>query len=335
MPALGLPAKQKTWTITPNNRIAFVSLNDTMSKYLFGVKAFLKAHGYTVAGSSNGSTGGTAGAPDGVDRWTTSANATTRGAAAGNAQSWVILTDGSGVQILITYQGGSDDIARLSFSPTAAFSVAATTQNQPTAADEQVFSTLTLINSTANLDRNWFGWVDSQSKLCRFGIARNQVFVGQMWGVDLVSSVVTGTGTTWSPAVWGFALPAVTDTFSSASFTTGKARPTVSSSPVSVNCLWAVEQFGGAGTHIAITNSKAEFQGAIGFPVIPIGIGSSTASAQGKLGNLFDMWSGRGNTGGADGDTYGNKAFIGVAGFRGNTGSLLWPWDGATTPVLY
>jgi len=332
---MAMPAKQKTWTVSANNRIPFVTLNDTMSKYLFGVKEFLKTNGYTIAGSSNGTTGGTPGTPDGVDRWITSANVTTQGANAASAQSWVILTDGNGVQILLTYQGAAAQNARFSFSPGALFVVAATSQNQPTATDEQVFSPATndVINSTGSLDRSWFGWVDSQSKLCRFAIARNQVFVGQLWGVELVASVVAGAGTTWSPAVWGFALPANSDTWAGGSVV-GLARPTVSSSSVNVSAKWAVEQFGNSSTDTSIHNSKAEMQGALGFPVVPIGIGSTTAGGQGKLGNLYDFWYGRGS-GGSDGDVYQNKQYVGVAGFRGNTGSLIWPWDGATTPVLY
>jgi len=333
---VALPTKQKTWTITPNNRIPFVSLNDTMANYLFGVKAFLKANGYTVAGSSNGTTGGTPGTPDGVDRWITAANVTTQGAAAGNAQSWVILTDGSGVQILITYQGATADVGRISFSPGALFVVAATSQNQPTATDEQVMTTgNSLILATASLDRSWFGWVDSQSKLCRFCVARSNIFVGQLWGVEIAASVVTGTGTTWSPAVWGFSINPTTDNWGSPGAVIGKARPTVSSSPVNVNVLWAVEMFGNLTTTNSIAISRTELNGATGYPAVPIGIGSTTASAQGKLGNLYDQWSGPGLTGSADGNTYGGKQFIGVGGYRGNTGSLVWPWNGITTPILY
>jgi hypothetical protein len=337
-----LPAKVKTWTISANNRIPFVSLVNTMGNYLLGVKNFLNANGYTVKSSSNGTAGaGTSTTiTDGVDHWTTAADASVRGTSAAAAQSWMILQDGNGVWILLTYQGAGtsptgDDIARISFSPGALFVLAGTPTNQPTATDEQVVtSAVTLINATASQDRSWFGWVDIQSKLCRFAIARNQIFVGSLWGIELVASVVTGAGTSWTPPVWGFALVASTDYLTNGA-TVGKARPVVSSVGISVNCLFSVEQLGNMTSHNSITNQKVELQGASGFPVIPLGLGSATAGAQGKLGNLYDFWGGRGISGGADGDLYGNRQYIGMAGLRGNSGSLIWPWDGATVPILY
>jgi hypothetical protein len=323
-------AKQKTWVLTTNNRISFVSLNDTMARYLFGMKTFLKANGYTVAGSSNGTTG----AMDASDRWITFSNVTTQGANSASAQSWIVLTDANGVQILLAFQGGTANIARISFSPGALFVAAGTPQNQPTATDEQLLATTPdLINSTASGDRVWFGWVDSTSKLCRFAIARSGVFTGQTWGIELVSPVVSGSGVSWTPAVWGFMLPVATDNYGTGA-NVGVARPSTASTARNAVVVFAAEMLGNLTSNDAICSRKATLQGNLGIPTIPLGIASNTTNAKGKLGNLFDTWLGR-STGGKDGDLVDSRAFIGVAGYRANLGGGLWPWDGVTTPQLY
>lgn len=327
---MGLPKIRKIWTISANNRITFVTLNDTMSKYLFGIKVFLKANGYLVKGSSNGTTG----AMDAVDRWVTSANVTTQGAGSGSAQSWIVLTDGNGVDILMTYQGATADVARLSFSPGALFVASGTPQNQPTATDEVVFSSaITLINNTASADRIWFGWVDSKSQLCRFAIARSGVFVASNWGVERVFSVVGGGGAAlWNPPVWGFAIPFNQQALINGSLI-GGARPTVASVAANVTVGLGMEYL--INSAAIFGSIKPELQGAEGYPIYPLTIATNNVVGnRGKLGNLFDWWQGR-TSGAVDGDLYGTFQLLGLTGIDGvNNGSLLWPWDGVTAPVL-
>lgn len=72
-----------------------MSLNDTMARFLFGIKNFLVATlGYTVKYTCDGTTGPTS-ANDHTDRWVSFSNCTTRGANAASAQSFVVLTDSS------------------------------------------------------------------------------------------------------------------------------------------------------------------------------------------------------------------------------------------------
>jgi hypothetical protein len=326
---MGLPTIQKTWTITANNRIPFVSLNGTMASYFFGMKAFLKAHGYTVKGSCNGTTG----AMDAVDRWVSAADVTTRGNGAANAQSWIVLTDANGVDLLLTYQGATDDVARISFSQGALFVVAGTPNQQPTATDEAVMSSgATLINATASQDRVWFGWVDSTSKLCRFAIARNGAFVGTLWGLELTStSALAGANVVWSPRVWGFAWLTNASLLPTSNAVAGAARVTASSVGTTCQMTPGCERY--AANTFPWANKKLPLQGATGYPAIPIMIGSLTANARGKFALLFDHWAGR-MSGGADGDLYGTMSFIGVAGYAAAGGSGCWPWDGVTSPVL-
>lgn len=324
-----MPAISRTWSITANNRIVYSSLVGVMGSYLFAVKQFLITQGsFTVKGSSNGSTAGM----DGVDRWLSSANAQTRGANSVAAQSWIVLTDGNGVDILLTYQGASDDISRFSVSFSGAFT--GSTTAQPTAADEQVLNSATsTINSSTVFDRVWFGWIDSTKKNFRVAIAMQGSWTGRMWGVELASSTVTGTNTSWSPAVWGFSWPVTPSVFGN-NTVIGQAKPLALNVLRQVSAQLGIEQLGGSGTHTTIAAAKAELHGANGYIVIPLSLGSSTANARGKLGNLVDWWGCRAS-GGNDGDLYDSKRFIGMAGLHGNVGGMLWPWDGATIPKVY
>jgi hypothetical protein len=325
------PLPKKTWTITANNRITFVSLNDAVSKYLFGVKEFLKARGYTVRGSSNGTTSSPANTlvSDGVDRWVTAADVTTRGAASGNAQSWIVLRDAGGVDVLLAYQGATDDIARYSFSVGQLFTTQATGTFQPTATDEAVpQSGSTLINAAVTGDRVWFAWADSSNKYFRVAMARQGVFVGKLWGLERVFSIVNLSGLygeVWAPAAWGFS---VTPQNLISNGTSGGVARTVNASVAQTTLtIWGAEEFGENTTTFG--SFKPELQGGFAFVLYPMSIGSSTVNARGKLGNLTDWWLGR-TSGAVDGDMYNDKRLITVGG----TGAVVWPWDNTTAPVV-
>jgi len=322
-----LPVAQKIWTISANNRITFVSLNDTMGQLLKGWADFLLAHGYTCKGSSNGA----AAAMDGVNRWATAANAATRGANTVTANSWMVLTDGNSANICLSYVGASDDIARIAFSPAGSYVVAGTATFTPTATDEQVLWTVSVIGTTTSLDRIWFGWVDSTSKLCRFLILRDSALIGPVWGVELVSSRVT---VAFSPAIWGFA-------YNNANFCWGSGAGAVLSdfaantrggktriNSVSVNVGGGAEVFLNSAT--GWQSIKPELQKAIGAPMFPMSIGSAVASNQGPVGDLFDWYSGQGTA--ICGNTYPNMSWIEFGiGTQASPGQgIAWPWDGST-----
>lgn len=324
---MALPTKRKTWTIDPSNQIAFVSLNATMAAFLFELKVFLKANGYTVDGSCDGVTG----AMDGVDRWTDATKTNTQGAAAGNAQSWIVLKDANNVRILFTYQGASADVCRISFADSA-FTPAGSPNQQPTHANEQVLaSAQSVINSTTSGDRRWHGWVDSSSspKAFRFAVSRANVTAscGGVEDTDKtgVAGTVTWTGTFghFSTAAGGLASVPNLVTFSSTT-SVKRARPTASGVPVSASCFYGSEVYNTSVT--TFSNVQPEMQGNLGYPLVPMMLGSTTTSAQGKYGELYDSWLGR-NVG-ADGDVYGTNQFVVVAAACG----LVWPWD-SSVPV--
>lgn len=114
-----LPTHAKTWTISANNYIPFVSLADLTQKFLWGIKNFLVSNGYAVKGSCSNGTG----AMDATDRWTTAADVTPRGATAGESMAWLVLTDGNGANILLAWQGATDDESRISFSPSGTYAL--------------------------------------------------------------------------------------------------------------------------------------------------------------------------------------------------------------------
>ena len=336
-----LPTKAKTWVISPNNRITFVSLLDTMQRYLYGVKAFLKTNGYTVKGSASAGTG----AMDAVDRWTLTTDVTPRATVAAASQAWIVLTDANGCDILLTYQGASDDIARISYSATGVFVAAGTPSQQPTATDEMVlYSATSLILSTASADRLWSGWVSSDAKMCRFAVARSGTFVGATWGVELVTSAVTSPSASFTPPVWGHHyLPANIGDANGASTALssgrgannrgGLARVVVSSVPFLSDVTCTREGGSSIGTVQNIQGMTGTAQCVLqgDFLVMPLGLVATTVGAVGKLGALLD-WHICGQNA-VGGDTLGTLDWI-VIGTGTSQMWTMWPWDGTTSPVL-
>lgn len=166
MPA---PILTKTWTVSPNLRRGFTSMTDMMGWFLYENKTKLLAAGWTIKFTCDGTTGPT-GPSDTTDRWASIANASTRGTAAATVQSYAVLQNSDGVQILLTYQGAGvsptgDDIGRISYSPGGLFVLASPSTNQPTATDEVVTSAAnSLVVSAASQDRVMHIWATPDTK---------------------------------------------------------------------------------------------------------------------------------------------------------------------------
>lgn len=323
---MSLPIATKAWTISPNNRITYVTLSGVTQGYLYAIKEFLKTNGYTIKGSASGGTG----AMDAVDRWASAASVTPRATTAGASQAWVVLIDANGCNILLTYQGATDDVARVSFSATGVFIAAGTPQNQPTATDEQVvWSVNSIIGSAPTADRMLFCWVSSDRKMCRFAVARANLWVGAVWGVETITPTVTTSAlepfspTVFTPPVWGFGYSAIVVNNITTGATVGSARVVVASVASNLAVKFGLEEFANG---IAMHGVKASLFGGAGYPAFPMSIGS-IATEFGKLGNLSDWWLAR-TTNIGDGDTYLSKF---IALHEG----VIWPWDGVTVPLLY
>jgi hypothetical protein len=162
------PILTKTWNITPNLRRPYTTLADSMGWFFYQNKVAMLASGWTIkftCGFDGISTytGPSSGA-DTTDRWTTSLAATGRGTAANTDQSWAVLQNSDGLQVLFAFQGATDDIGRITFSPGGLFTLATPSTNQPTATDETFVSTgNSLVSATTNSDRVMTIWCTSDS----------------------------------------------------------------------------------------------------------------------------------------------------------------------------
>lgn len=345
---MALPTLTKTWIISPCNRIVYVSLLDTMQRYLHGIKTFLKANGFTVKGSASAGVG----AMDGVDRWTLTTNVTPRATVAAASQAWIVLTSsGSAIDIMLAYMGASDDVCRVSFSPGGLFVAAGTPQNQPTATDEVVDHnvTTTMIGITTG-DRLWSGWVSSDAKMVRFALARGGFWLanfgapttGKQWCIETFNQTMTPPSfgsPTANPTCW-IGLQGPNNLPNGTQI--GRTRlvhASVPSVPVpQVSIHFGVESWPSnavtASYPIQFGNEKPQLQGSLGYPILPINIYGNSTGYRGKVGNLIDQWTGR-SAGDTPGDTYGALQFINMNGYLGvAAGGGVWPWDGVTVPVM-
>ncbi len=328
---MSLPAFVKTWSFSLNNATgAFVSLVDTVSQVLYGMKNFLVATmGSTVWGSCDGTTG------DNTDRWASKANVVTRGASTAAANSWCVFT-WSGGQVCLSYVGATDDIARMSFSFGSKFTLAGTPTNTPTATDEVVFFATSLINATATLQRVWSVIAASDRSIFRGVVYRNSVMV-ECFGVENFAPALNQPNITPGLIIgWNSNLSVGT------SFLTGGAAGGANSGTLgAVNtfvswlgsalkaCFGGTAMFNGATTWNTVFNTiTPELNGA--GPMFPILIGSAGAGAQGWLGTRYDAYFAYGNAN-ALGDYLDDVAANTRLLWAGAT--MMWPWQRGTALV--
>ncbi len=342
---MALPTITQTWTISPNNRYIYgasSSLILVMGNYLLSLKNFLKTTmGYTVKGSCDGTTG----AMDGVDRWSTAANADTRFNGAGGAQSWFVLTDGNGMDHCLSYNAASDDIYRLAYSPGGNYVVAGTANQQPTATDEVFDTTNTSwINATTSVDRVWHLWGSADKKMWRALVCRQGSLISIVGVEKLTSALVspatfslaTGGGTA---AAYKFYYNATGLSYVlNTGFNAGYSA--TNSAPVSrVHTSLDVTVLGGGSNELPTsgrsdtaswTVDRPELQGQAGMVIVPTGFASQTANGQGKLGTRIDWWTALGGSTSSPnlGETFGNLNFLVLGPLS------VWPWDALTVPVI-
>lgn len=325
---MSLPTVVKTWTVTANNRCVFTTLNGVGSVFLFGLKTFLVGTmGYTLKYSCDGTTGPTS-SSDHTDRWASAANCTTQGASTAAAQSFIVLTDGNGCDLLITYQGPTFDNVKFAFSPLGLYVPAGTANQQPTATDEVIVvgagsSMLGITNST---DRVWHAQATTDKKAFRVAIYK----AGAMtftFGLELVTKEPAMlSNVVWNPNVVGWG------TFNASPLTAAGAALGPSAGAVGSSGFARINStvagVGGSGetmngsTYFSVANP--ELQAAA--PIVPVGFASVTAGVAGKLGMRIDTWT-TFCSGIAQGDTFGALGFV-------YFGTLVWPWNGSSTPVI-
>jgi hypothetical protein len=304
-----------------------------------GVGGFLTTTmGYTVKGSCDGTTG----AMDGVNRITAANKWATRATIAGASQSWIVLTDGAGIDWLFTYQSTLDDVSRLSHSQSGVYVAAGTPAQQPTATDE-CFDTVSgsWINVTTSADRIWHFWGSSDKKMFRMAIYRAGVLASFIKGEKFTSAIVSPA--TFTLATGGGTLAAIKSFYNGASVSqTNLVAYSAATAGdlcrlhtvVDANCKATNggELLGGmAGLSTTMSVERPLLQGGIGILLFPTQLGSNQSNTDGKLGSLFDQWYSISNstTVPAVGDVFGTLQFYTV------TPGIILPLDGATTPLTF
>lgn len=330
------PTISASWTIVPNVRFtssATSTVIAVMQAYVFSIKTFLKTTmGYTVKGSCSVGTG----AMDGVDRWTSAADVTPRNNGAGGSQAWVVLTNGDGMDICLSYNSPSDDIFRIATSPGGVYVAAGTPNQQPTAIDE-VFdaTTTTWVNATASLDRVWHHWGTFDKKMWRTAVFRDGVFQSAVGVERFVSSIQAPAVMVGPPAykfftsIPGYGTNSALSVYSASAG--GNARVHASDRDLTINLGGGAEMYfsNASTTTFGSTTDKPPLQGGASSIMNPVCLASSTAGGEGKLGNRIDWWYVLTTGLAVAGDMIGASRFIMI----GET--MVWPWDGTSLPQVF
>lgn len=329
------PTIAATWTIVPNVRFtatASSTTQDVMQAYVLSIKNYLKTTmGYTLKGSCSAGTG----AMDGVDRWSVAADVTPRNNGAGGSQAWVVLTNGDGMDICLSYNSSANDIFRIATSPGGLYVAAGTPNQQPTAIDE-VFdvATTTWVNATASLDRVWHHWGTSDKKMWRTAIFRDGVFQSAIGVERFVSSMLAPAVMVGPPSYKFFVSSSGYGTNNSTGVyngsSGGNARVHASDRDLTINLGGGAEIYlqGASATTFGNVTDKPSLQGGASSIMNPVCLASSTSGGEGKLGNRIDWWYVLTANLAVAGDMIGASRFVMI----GET--MVWPWDGTSLPQV-
>lgn len=344
---MALPTIVRTWkqyktTGTPGVRVGFVSVLDASQQAQYQLKDFLvNSSGATtkwsLTWSASGGTGPTNSA-DHTDRITSAATITPRATTTAASQAWSLLTATNGVQCLISFTGASDDIFRVAFSPSGAYALAGTTNNLPTATDEQVICSATsMVNSTASSDRILHFWASDDGKSWRALILRLGVPAGPAFGVEEFA-VGAVSPASISPGVWGFSFsasnlnsggsnPGIQSTYSLGS-AGGLFRTLVSGTGYSCQGVGGQETFGGNASAVGSYTYQPELNGG-GWLPWPISIHTNNQTgSRGRAGTLVDWWM-CAPSGAVVGDGIGSSYQFWQIGT-----ATIWPNPSNTAPTL-
>jgi len=248
-----------------------VSLNDTMARLLFGIKNFLVGTvGYTVKYSCDGTTGPTS-ANDHTDRWLSFSSCTTRGAAAGNPQSFIVLTDSN---TAVQATGTLTTTANFSNGETVTTGTKTYTfQTVLTNVDGNVLIGATAANSLANL--------------------ANAIILGAGSGTVYAAATTANTFVTATSGASTLSLTAITG---------GPNGNTIATTETAANASFATATLtGGSGVDILLayqgtTDDKCYFAFSDGAKYVPAGTPTNQPTATDST-DIFVASSGFGNTG--------------------------------------
>lgn len=316
---MAAPLLSKVWTVTPNVRKVYSSLANTVGWCLYQNKARLVAAGWTVKWTCDGATG-PATDGDNTDRWASETDADNRGANASAAQSFAVLQNSDGLQVLLAFQGAADHNARIAYSPGGLYARAGTVTFQPTATDEVVIHAPgdSLVNSTTSGDRVMSIWTTADTKHWSFALFRAAATINIV-GVELVNNLAPNNvfGTTGSNNI-----PYIGYRYTNASRASSlgspcDAWPNVASGAtgalgaqariytgatlrttrlcgglISVSHVPGTSSNGAGVTAAGVTAAgKPAIQNSLSSPILPVYLfGEKTANLDGLLGYPIDWW---------------------------------------------
>lgn len=299
-------APLRTWTISPNNRIPFGSIEDTLQRELLGIKDHWKtALGVTVVGSSNGSVADF----DGEDRWLSHEDV--------GRSSWIVLRAPGLGNAEILLERSNVTSVKIAFAPWGYQLVTGI----PWGAREQVLSAGPFDVADERGDRLWSAGVSEDGAGFWFFLARARSIHRFCFLQDCESTVAPPA--TFDPSVVGFSLD--NRGLEARRFVT-KAMGAACVNDISSALFMGGESYGGAALAVEVQTTLTDLQG--GFLVQPLSVWSEAPGARGKVGNLIDVWAGvAALSDGALLPDDGTMQMIAI-------GQFVIPWDGKTPSVL-
>ena len=354
---MGLPILVKTWQFSVNNTVATnASANVVAAGVMLEIKNLMKGFGTNPwvvryssnAGGSGGSPTGAAGTVgDGVDRWSTSSDVFSNSAnnPAGR-HAWMVMRQtgiATNFEVLFDMSStGTISSMQLIVSPSVGFSGGSVT-TRPSASDEMYIITGNESSNTA------FPWSSNTTSQCqvhamqstdgqctRVIVWNSGTVMGTYWLFDKPQNTISG----WTNPSISSAYTGTSGVPSYANLSATTAAPVAAGSSTSINntsqglittptALAYTGEGDSSGLLANATTISANANSFDGYwPMCPIGIYGITAPNRGRHGNLFDIW--WNPSGIASGTTIPNDATKQFVCF----GPLIFPWDGASTPLL-
>lgn len=354
--SISLPSPELTWRFQLQTRVTYTSVLQVTGDCIYTIITRLINEGWTCKGSCDGTTG----AMDGVNRITAGNKFQTRFSGAAGAQSWIVLTDGDGADIVWSFNSAADDRVNFWWSPGGHAVAAGTPAQEPTATDQMrtftVWTTafVSMVGTATSGDRLVSVWTTADKKNFRVAIARANAWV-ICYGKETYTPATLGAGITLHPG-YIFCFPG--DSFTSV---TGQAYRGMLGYAFGASST-APDQFmtrgyrtDGAGAALELArytlcagiasslnvspdlgtlmNTQPILQGGASYILRRMGLVSQTSGHEGFVGKMKDWYFGHLAATIGSGATYGTLNWIVMNGVL-NGGGFIWPWDGTTTVVM-
>lgn len=325
---MALPTLTKVWQFSNNNALTVgATAQESQRKLMFKIKQILVGFTtlpWTVVASSNGVVANSS------DNWNALGDVVF--GSGSNARSWIVLKQtgiASNFQILIAANNGAlavtdGDFGLIRVSPSAGFTSLTSTTANPSATDVYTVNT-----------NNYWSWTDGSAfasvvhgQQSNDGeCTRIVVCVGGaskvVYMFEKLKNPVTGmTNPTVSVAVTnvgGGVAASVANLVSATTYCRGMDVATT------MDMCMTTEVLNANVISFAVANEICA-----AWPLVPVGVASTTVGKRGRHGNLQDAWFGSTVTASVpDGSTYPNDTTRQFAQF----GILVLPWDGSVVTM--